>query len=251
MSITNIVTYKTKEYGMFKSITGNRDISERNVKGIMKNIRDHGLKPTIVIVNENMEVIDGQHRIEALKRLNLPVYYQIHKGLTLEDCIAMNTSATVWNCKDYIDSYAEIGNSNYVELKRLSALYPEFTPNNIVAILNNKTTTRVGQIELDYTGSEAESRLNYISAIYKTLKSFTGRKDCLFVVLARVMDLQCIDKRRLHEQMLKYGYLLSDIVDIKSCLLKVEEVYNYRKSVKVRFISQYYEKYEDTYRPRN
>jgi hypothetical protein len=63
------------------------------------------------------------------------------------------------------------------------------------------------------------------------------------------MDLPSVDPNRLKEQMLKYGELVSNVVDIKSCLNKVEDVYNYRKATKVRFISQYYELYEDSKRP--
>ena len=255
MPMTKIITYKTQNYAMFKKIIGNRELSEFNVKAIVKNIKNNGLKPTIVIVNEKMEVIDGQHRIEALKRLNLPVLYQIHEGLTLGDCIAMNTSGTNWKAEDYIDSYAEMGDENYINLKWYTRMFPDFTATNIAAILNSKSNARVGvsikhgTLTLQYSGKDAEDRLNYILKIYKAIPNFVGRKECLFTVLSRVMDLPIIDKTRLQDQMLKYGDQVTNVVDIKSCLNKVEDVYNYRKATKVRFISKYYELYEDTKRP--
>lgn len=252
MGMTKIITYKTQNYSMFKKIIGNREISESNIKNIVRNIKQHGLKPTIVIVNEKMEVIDGQHRVEALKRLNLPVLYQIHEGLTLKDCVAMNTSGRLWSCKDYVDSYAEMGNQDFIDLKWYARMFPEFSYNNIAAILCNKTTARVGnlikqgKLVLSYKGKEAEDRLEYINNICKSLKNFTGRRECVLVVISRVMDLSNIDKKRLLEQMQKYGHLLVDVVDNKSCLSKIEEIYNYKKGTKVRFISQYYEIYEDS-----
>ena len=255
MGMTKIITYKSQNYSAFKKILGNRELSERNVKAIIKNIKTNGLKPTIVIVNEKMEVIDGQHRIEALKRLKLPVLYQIHEGLTLEDCVAMNTSGVNWKAEDYIDSYAEMGNEHYVNLKWFTRMFPEFTATNIAVILNSKTSARVGvnikhgTLTLQYTGKEAEDRLHYMQEIYNAMPNFVGRKECLFTVLSRVMDLPSVDPNRLKEQMLKYGELVSNVVDIKSCLNKVEDVYNYRKATKVRFISQYYELYEDSKRP--
>lgn len=255
MGMTKIITYKTQNYSAFKKIIGNRELSEFNVKAIVKNIKTNGLKPTIVIVNEKMEVIDGQHRIEALKRLNLPVYYQIHEGLDLSDCIAMNTSGVNWKAEDYIDSYAEMGNEHYINLKWYVRMFPEFTATNIAAILNSKSTARVGvnikhgTLTLQYEGKAAENRLNYMRTIYKAIPNFVGRKECLFTVLSRVMDLPSVDAERLQEQMLKYGEQVTNIVDIKSCLNKVEDVYNYRKATKVRFISQYYELYEDSKRP--
>lgn len=255
MGMTKIITYKTQNYSAFKKIIGNRELSERNIKNIIKNIKENGLKPTIVIVNDKMEVIDGQHRIEALKRLNLPVFYQVHPGLTLEDCVAMNTSGVNWKAEDYIDSYAEMGNEHYVNLKWYVRMFPEFTATNIAAILNSKTTARIGvnikhgTLTLQYTGDAALERLQYMLDIFKAMPTFTGRKECLFTVLSRVMDLPSVDSSRLKEQMLKYGDLVTNVLDIKTCLLKVEEAYNYRKATKVRFISQYYEIYEDSKRP--
>lgn len=255
MGMTKIITYKTQNYSAFKKIVGNRELSERNIKAIVKNIKDNGLKPTIVIVNENMEVIDGQHRIEALKRLNLPVLYQVHPGLTLADCVAMNTSGVNWRAEDYIDSYAEMGNEHYINLKWYVKMFPEFTATSIASILNSKTISRVGKnikhgtLTLQYSGKEAEERLEYMRDIYKAMPNFTGRKECLFTVLSRVMDLPNVDSIRLKEQMQKYGDLVTNVVDTKTCLAKVEEAYNYRKSTKVRFISQYYELYEDSRRP--
>lgn len=63
----DLKTYITRDYSVFKYLSGNRDINLHNVNNIVKNVLENGLLPTIVIVNENMEVIDGQHRIEAFK----------------------------------------------------------------------------------------------------------------------------------------------------------------------------------------
>lgn len=251
MAMTKIITYKTENYSMFKKIIGNREISESNIKNIMKNIKENGLKPTIVIVNEKNEIIDGQHRVEALKRLHLPVYYQIYPGLTLADCVAMNVNGRLWNCKDYVDSYAEMGNQDYVDLKWYARMFPEFSINSIAMILCRKSHGRAGNLikqgkfELEFHGEDAENRLQFVIEACKNLKNFTGRRECFLEVLTRTMDLPSVDKKRLQEQLFKYGYLMTDVVDNKSCLIKLEEVYNYKKATKVRFISNYYEIYED------
>lgn len=90
VEVTDVKTYKTNDYSIFKSIMGNRTINLKNVNNIINNIKKNGLLPTVIIVNEKMEVIDGQHRLQALKELNLPVYYQIKEGLSINDCIAYN-----------------------------------------------------------------------------------------------------------------------------------------------------------------
>ena len=246
--ITKYITYETNSYSSFKRINGNRDLSENNVKGIIKNIKEHGLKPTIIIVNEKMEIIDGQHRVEALKRLGLPILFQVHKGLGLEDCIAMNTQVLKWNSNDYVESYAELGNKEYMELQRLANLFPNFSRNNIVAIINNQSTNGVssvlknGTLKLKHKDKKAEVKLQFITDLMtKGLTNISGRKDSVYTTLARVMELPIIDCVRLEEQVIKYGYLMTDVVDIKNCLNKLEDIYNYRRVNKVRFYSQYFE----------
>lgn len=131
----DLKTYITRDYSVFKYLSGNRDINLHNVNNIVKNVLENGLLPKIVIVNENMEVIDGQHRIEAFKQLNLPVEFQIRKGLGLKDCIAYNVSSKKWETVDYINSYAERGIDDYITLKKCIDEYPNFSSSTLAAIL--------------------------------------------------------------------------------------------------------------------
>lgn len=98
----------------FKTIVGNRSVDEVRVRKIMKSIREVGMIPAPIIVNDLMEVIDGQGRMEACKRLGLPVPFVIIKGLGIKECRAMNIYGEKWNVLDYLESYANAGNQNYV-----------------------------------------------------------------------------------------------------------------------------------------
>ena len=74
--------------------------------------------PSPILVNEFMQIIDGQGRFTALKELNRPIQYMIYKGGTVEDCRVMNNAMTNWNSGDYIASYAVGGNESYVWLEK-------------------------------------------------------------------------------------------------------------------------------------
>ena len=68
--------YSTMEYDKFKYQIGNREIMENNVKDIIKKIEKNEYDTAFpIVVNKNMEIIDGQHRFEALKRLGLPIIF--------------------------------------------------------------------------------------------------------------------------------------------------------------------------------
>lgn len=70
--------YETNEYGLFKNLSGNRFVDHSGK--IAESMKERGLLLAPIIVNEKKEIIDGQNRFEACKKLNLPVYYVIAEG---------------------------------------------------------------------------------------------------------------------------------------------------------------------------
>jgi len=66
-----------------------------------------------IIVDETYRIIDGQHRFEALKSIDLPIYFVKQDGLGLKEVQALNANTKNWSPVDYARSYAELGNENY------------------------------------------------------------------------------------------------------------------------------------------
>ena len=63
--------YMTYDYNIFKKMLGNRELNERHVFRLKKSIRENYI-PNAIIVNQSMEVVDGQHRLKALSELGKP-----------------------------------------------------------------------------------------------------------------------------------------------------------------------------------
>lgn len=82
--------YVTKDYSIFKRLVGNRDIPESRISKIVESIQTIGWVHNPIIVNEKMEVIDGQGRLTALQRLKMPIEYIIAEGAGNKECIYMN-----------------------------------------------------------------------------------------------------------------------------------------------------------------
>lgn len=110
---------ETNDYSKFKKLLGNREVQEKRISQLMVSIKENGFLNSSIIVNENMEVIDGQARCEALKRLGMPIYYCIHKGAGLKECVDLNIKQGNWTLADYCGSYAANGNLNYIRLAKL------------------------------------------------------------------------------------------------------------------------------------
>lgn len=116
---------KTEDYSIFERLSANRGISPGHVSKLMMIFTEtpDAIKHRPILVNEKLEVIDGQHRLKALSQLGLPVYYQIGVGLTLADAITMNAHQKQWNNTDYAISYASQGNPHYASYLKYRRLY--------------------------------------------------------------------------------------------------------------------------------
>ncbi len=113
--ITPTSIKSTQDYTIFKRIKGNRDIYKSHVKTLteMFKYKPNTLSYNPVLVNDKLEVIDGQHRIEAAKKAKAPVYYIIQKDLGLKDIQALNSNTKPWGPIDYAKSYEELGKNDY------------------------------------------------------------------------------------------------------------------------------------------
>jgi hypothetical protein len=108
----------TKDFSRFKTVTGNRAVTETHVKRLMASIGRKNLLPFApILVNENMEVIDGQHRLEAARLLGLEVTYITAPGARIKDVQLLNASQKQWTLEDYTNSYATQGYKDYQILK--------------------------------------------------------------------------------------------------------------------------------------
>ena len=104
--------FKTKNYSQFKKIRGNRDIDPTHVSRIVKLIAQRDTKNPI-IVNKKMEVLDGQHTLEARKQLGLEVYFLISDSTDALDVAAMNTGKRNWKLVDHLNQHCDRGKTDY------------------------------------------------------------------------------------------------------------------------------------------
>lgn len=134
------VVLLTKDYGMFKHITGNRQLNEGNIQAICNQLIDRGQQQPIII-NDRNEIIDGQHRLEACKRLKMPVQYIKRSGANLDDVISTNVVGRKWAISDYINRYVAEGNRDYIELDKFvtEAKKMGFAPSVAIKIAVNGT----------------------------------------------------------------------------------------------------------------
>lgn len=231
--------YSTKDYSMFKRLKGNRDIPESRISKIVESIQTVGWVRNPIIVNEKMEVIDGQGRLTALQRLKMPVEYIIAEGAGNKECIYMNMNMVNWKLPDFIKSYAEQGDENYQRLLELMRKYAngnlEIISTAVYRVSKSKyREIKQGILQLtEQQMKDAIPRLEYIKPILEKIddKKLPGSIITLMQTLIYYFDYPEVDKERLAYSVEKYIYNATRWVLNTDCEREVENAYNYGLSL--------------------
>jgi hypothetical protein len=118
---------RTKNYDAFKCITSNREVDPAHVRKLVDSIRQKNLMNiNPIIVDSDMNVIDGQHRLEACRSLDIDAHYVISAGVKKEDLKLLNSVQKSWSLMDFINYFTVEGRKEFVDLSNFINKFPEF-----------------------------------------------------------------------------------------------------------------------------
>lgn len=117
----------TNKYELFVLHPCNRRIQPALVHKKVKMLKEHGWcrgMPMLCkkLPGGKLEVLDGQHRLEAAKLLGIWVWYTIDNECTLEPK-DFSPEQKPWVMMDYVDAYCSDGNKDYAELREFINTY--------------------------------------------------------------------------------------------------------------------------------
>lgn len=124
MKNTNQIQTGTN-YKMFQVLKGNRPIVPSKIKNLVKSYEGGlNLFPYCpILINNGNYVIDGQHRLEACKKLKIPVYYMVCPEVSLLQIAQLNAAASRWKTSDFFNCFIETGNKDYTTLQTFTSKY--------------------------------------------------------------------------------------------------------------------------------
>jgi hypothetical protein len=129
----------TFDYKKFKTIPGNRKPSENHIGQLIDSFTSHPelieLRP--ILINEKDQVLDGQHRLNALERMGLKVPYQVVPGGTLTTIQILNGTQLPWKLLDFVRSFAAAGKPDYQELLNYNLRY-SFSTRFMASLLGDR-----------------------------------------------------------------------------------------------------------------
>jgi hypothetical protein len=189
----------TSDYKSFKIIEWNREINKQNLdKLITLNKEKFQLHLFPILVNENMEIIDGQHRFSASKVLGSPVYYLVNgKDNSFKAVHSVNIAGKRHSLKDKLTMLAKSGDSGAVYVFNIHALFNNrFDASAIATLLINfgKTGSQVND-SIDKNGGVTVSHSEATNKVLEALdcsrieERYTVR---LCYALARISERESI-----------------------------------------------------------
>lgn len=157
--------YETYEYNKFKRVLGNRRLDSTNYNAILKSMQvEQLMKP--ILVNENFEIIDGQHRFAVEEALGLPVHYQIQEGYGLSEMVKTNMYQTTWKFRDFIESHAEKDTPGYRVFLDITKKY-KISPNLLVSLLSGYQGKKNGTLTEEIKSGKMD--LEHLDRVIKFL----------------------------------------------------------------------------------
>lgn len=241
-------TYRTSDYSIFKRLEGNRAVLANRVSKILNSINAAGYIFNPIVVNEFYQIIDGQGRFEALKSLGLPIDFVISEGAGLLECVALNSSGTIWTMADYVDSYCELKRPDYLRLKQILLSHPMLQDRIIINIVNGTASTPSSYIkngEFKVSADQAitaSEDLSLIEKIYPALKKAPGGPGYYPYAIAFARHCNA-DEERLLLTMLRAE--LDSAPTVRKALDNVSDIYNWKLRDQTKRI-YLYSLYEET-----
>lgn len=110
-------------YKTLKRIEGNREVKNDHVIEMQESIKRNGILRDVIIciLNGFKYIVDGQHLAKALFEMGENIPCKIveckDKSEMVQLMIDLNTTSKGWNLTEYINSWAWLGNKNYIFLK--------------------------------------------------------------------------------------------------------------------------------------
>jgi hypothetical protein len=230
----NFQVYTTKDYSLFKTIDGNRNINLLHLNRLLKSMKEVYLF-TCIIVNEFYQIIDGQHRFECCKELKLPLNYVMMKGYGLREVQILNQNSKTWNADDFLEGYCKLGYEHYIEYLKFKTKF-EFGHNECMLLLGGSDNGH--NIKEFYAGNFKIKDYNLAhdkaQKICMIGRYYDGYKRSSFVrTMNNILAKPQFDFTQFMQKLKIQPLALQDCNSIDQYKLLIEEIYNYRNREKI------------------
>lgn len=221
---------RTKEYHLFSHLEGNRSINKQHVNRLIESMQEQYLVSPI-IVNNKYEIIDGQHRFEAVKELGLPLLYIMVKNYGLEEVQRFNSNQKNFSYEDFANGYIDLGNEDYKILKEFREKY-KLDWGVSIALLSNQLYRSGGDSQKFKDGNFKVKSLKKATELADKLQDilvqYPDHRKYFVYALMKMMAIPGYDHRHFLGKLKYLSVKLVKCNSIEDYLKIMEMIYNYK-----------------------
>ncbi len=126
------VHYKSTDYALFLPLNFNREVCPIHVKTLEESMKKWGFTSVMNVIQTNVidgttkfYNLDGQHRLAAAMRLNIPIKFEIKELNTQKELVEfiadLNTSSKGWGTSQFLKVWSGLNIKEYLKLKEVFA----------------------------------------------------------------------------------------------------------------------------------
>jgi ParB/Sulfiredoxin domain len=237
---------KTTKYEIFKYLDRNRKLSKQHLKELQKSIEaDNRLPENPIIVNEKLEIIDGQHRLEVAKNLGLPIYYVVAQEAGMDTVIRLQIQKG-WSAMDYIINWEKAGKVDY-EILHSFINYYRLPITLSVKLLGDMVKTkkslggggdateiiRNGNFKVKSLKKSQEFAERY-KEVYNLIKRPFARSRPFILAIKELFECPEYEHERLLTKLKYYAGKLTPEQSVNEYLRDIERIYNLKAKVDIK-----------------
>jgi hypothetical protein len=236
----------TYEYNKFKLVGINRDVDKKHASGISEAILNRNLLHLFpLIVNTKWEVMDGQHRLSAVKIIEaaraqqLPLYYIMDPEITLDDISLLNSNKINWKNIDYVNFYAGKETPAYQSLSEFMVKNPKVPLSTCLRLIHQGALTLTDFKKGLMNCRKIERAYEIMRIVYDLRKKMNSRdvfwKSGFFILAVR--EVYSTGKYNHLEMMASpqnKAEFWSKQISQHSYVFEINSIYNYGKTDKQR-----------------
>lgn len=243
--------YKTNDLSIFKMVSGNRVPNPQHVKRLKTSILQNGMLCNPILVNEEMQVIDGQHRLLACKETKSSIFYIILDGYSLREVHTLNLNQKNWTKKDFMDGYADMGIESYIRLREFVDKNEDYNFTDCISFCSNRsasdnsvsTKSKLIRPELSkqeffeegtWKGKDFKLAQEWAEKIRLIKPYYIGYNKSTFVkTMITLFKNEKFDYSEFMHKVRLQPKALVDCANVEQQKMLIEEIYNYRSRQKI------------------